>query len=400
MREWILRALIAVKLHGEYSNLYLRKHLKSCDSKDRNLATRIFYGTIQNWSYCEACWQIYAKRKVNDKIAVLLTMSTYQLLFLDKVPAYAIINDAVNLAGLIQPRSKGFVNAILHQVKPLENEKDPIAFETSCPSWVVKMWTKQYGKTQAENMARCSCQILPVTIRCNPLRMDKEEIAQYKTIKSPDIYIGHDITSDPLYISGKISVQDRGSLAIAQFMDVQAGDRVLDCCSAPGTKAMAMAERMKDEGHIDCIDIHAHRVQLIQQDAKRLGLSCIHAQVGDATKLNGLGMYSKVLCDVPCSGYGVLARKPDIKLHMQPSDMDTLIPLQAQILSCASTHVVNGGILVYSTCTLNKKENEKQVDRFLASHPEFILLSQKTIFPNSMHDGFFMAKMQKSKNLV
>ena len=156
---------------------------------------------------------------------------------------------------------------------------------------------------------------------------------------------------------------------------------------------MAMAERMHNQGHIDAYDLHAHRKDLIENDAKRLGIDIIHAGVQDATTLKSSVLYDRILCDVPCSGYGVLSRKPDIKLRMLPEDMDTLIPLQYAILNNVCQYVKKGGIIVYSTCTMNKKENEKQIQRFLKEHDMFSLVDEVNIFSDSKQDGFYMAKL-------
>ena len=194
-----------------------------------------------------------------------------------------------------------------------------------------------------------------------------------------------------------MSIQDEASQMVAYLLDPKPGMRVLDTCSAPGTKATHIAQLMQDEGEILCGDIHEHRVHLIEEGAKRLGITCMKAVVMDATTLENIeGTFDRVLCDVPCSGYGVLANKSDIKYHMESSDMDTLIPLQQKILNCACEKVKQDGVLVYSTCTLNKKENEKQIEAFLSTHEDFILEEQKTIFPfEYQSDGFFMAKLRR-----
>ena len=154
---------------------------------------------------------------------------------------------------------------------------------------------------------------------------------------------------------------------------------------------MAMAEMMYNKGHIDSFDLHAHRKDLIESDAKRLGIDIVHAGVQDATKFKSSVLYDRILCDVPCSGYGVLSRKPDIKLRMLPEDMDTLIPLQYAILNNVCQYVKEGGFIVYSTCTMNKKENEKQIQRFLKEHDMFRLVDAVNIFSDSKQDGFYMA---------
>lgn len=394
MRKWLWKALDEVVNKEVYSNLYLRNHLHEVSERDRALATRIFYGTIQNYRYCRACWSKFVKNKVNDKMDVLLTMSTYQLLFLDKVPSYAIVNDAVNIAKKINVKYAGLTNAVLHKVKHIET-KD-VALKYSLPDWLYKMWVSQYGQEQALIMAKASVNILPFYVRRNVLKTEVEDFSfsEFLCVKDPlYIYTQNDYFHHPYYQKGYMSAQDEGSFAIARFVDPKENEKILDCCAAPGTKTMAMAEMMYNKGHIDSFDLHAHRKDLIESDAKRLGIDIVHAGVQDATKFKSSVLYDRILCDVPCSGYGVLSRKPDIKLRMLPEDMDTLIPLQYAILNNVCQYVKEGGIIVYSTCTMNKKENEKQIQRFLKEHDMFRLVDEVNIFSDSKQDGFYMAKL-------
>ena len=394
MRKWLWKALDEVVNKEVYSNLYLRNHLHEVSERDRALATRIFYGTIQNYRYCRACWSKFVKNKVNDKMDVLLTMSTYQLLFLDKVPSYAIVNDAVNIAKKINVKYAGLTNAVLHKVKHIET-KD-VALKYSLPDWLYKMWVSQYGQEQALIMAKASVNILPLYVRRNVLKTEVEDFSssEFICVKDPlYIYTQNDYFHHPYYQKGYMSAQDEGSFAIAKFVDPKENERILDCCAAPGTKTMTMAEMMYNKGHIDSFDLHAHRKDLIESDAKRLGIDIVHAGVQDATKFKSSVLYDRILCDVPCSGYGVLSRKPDIKLRMLPEDMDTLIPLQYAILNNVCQYVKKGGIIVYSTCTMNKKENEKQIERFLKEHDMFRLVDEVNIFSDSKQDGFYMAKL-------
>ena len=394
MRKWLWKALDEVVNKEVYSNLYLRNHLHEVSERDRALATRIFYGTIQNYRYCRACWSKFVKNKVNDKMDVLLTMSTYQLLFLDKVPSYAIVNDAVNIAKKINVKYAGLTNAVLHKVKHIET-KD-VALKYSLPDWLYKMWVSQYGQEQALIMAKASVNILPLYVRRNVLKTEVEDFSssEFICVKDPlYIYTQNNYFHHPYYQKGYMSAQDEGSFAIAKFVDPKENEKILDCCAAPGTKTMAMAEMMYNKGHIDSFDLHAHRKDLIESDAKRLGIDIVHAGVQDATKFKSSVLYDRILCDVPCSGYGVLSRKPDIKLRMLPEDMDTLIPLQYAILNNVCQYVKKGGIIVYSTCTMNKKENEKQIQRFLKEHDMFSLVDEVNIFSDSKQDGFYMAKL-------
>lgn len=393
-----------------YSNLVLQKRLENANGKDKGLITQIVYGTLQNYRYCRYQWMGFVKMMEQEEIALLLDMSIYQLFFMDKVPAYAIINDAVNIAKKINGRYANLVNAVLHKAdqqkaRAVEGKKEEVlAIETSHPTWLVKMWIKQYGYETTENICRSNLEIKPVTARVNTLKTSKEALLKQEPLfeagsacKDALIYHGSNLAATSYFQEGFISIQDEASQLVAYYVDPKPGMRVLDTCSAPGTKATHMAQLMHDEGEILCGDIHEHRVHLIEEGAKRLAITCMKAQVMDATQLQDVtGEFDRVLCDVPCSGYGVLANKSDIKYHMQSSDMDTLIPLQQQILSCASEKVKIDGILVYSTCTLNKKENEKQIEAFLKNHEDFILEEQQTVFPFTYHsDGFYMAKLRR-----
>ena len=398
MRKFVYHALYEVVYKGVYSNLYLKNNLHKVKEKDRALATTIFYGTLQNYTYLQYVYKQYAKKKVNKKVDVLLCMSIYQLLFLDKIPDYAIIDEANTIAKNELGSLYGFVNAILRKVhkediRLPEDVLERASVEYSMPLWLIKMWNAQYGEQKALSMAKYSNQSMPIYVRVKDESiLDSNFVHVYKNLYK---YLGNNIAALGAYAQGKLSVQDEGSYRIVDYLDVEKKLNVLDCCAAPGTKTMAIAEIMDNTGTITCLDIHKHRVELIQKDIERLGFINVFAKCMDATQIDSLGMFDRILCDVPCSGYGVLSRKPDIKLRMKSEDMDTLIPLQKKILESASHHLKKNGILVYSTCTINKKENEKQIETFLKCHEDFKLMEDHTIFIDDQQDGFYMAKLMK-----
>lgn len=393
-----------------YSNIVLQKKLDMVSAKDKGLITQIVYGMLQNYRFCRFQWESYVKKMDNEEVALLLDMSVYQLLFMDKVPSYAIINDAVEITKHnINSRYAKLVNAVLHKVdqnqilQPTGKPEEVLAIQTSHPTWLVKMWVAQYGYEITEKICQSNLEIKPVTARVNTLKTTRDALLEKESLfekglisKDALIYHGHHLTATQEYQDGLISIQDEASQLVAYLLDPQPNDHILDVCSAPGTKACHMAQLMNDEGSILCGDIHEHRVELIKEGAKRLGITCIQAKQMDATVLDELkeNSFDRVLCDVPCSGYGVLANKSDIKYHMNGNDMDTLIPLQKKILSRGAEMVKNNGVLVYSTCTLNKKENEKQIESFLKDHEDFTLVHMETVFPfQYQSDGFFMAKL-------
>lgn len=414
-REKAFEALCEIVLNGQYSNLYLRKQLNDFNEVDKSFITSLVYGTMQNYLYVRYQWQDYVKDKIAQDMAILMDMSIYQLLMMDKVPEYAIVNEAVDIASRKHKgKYKSMINAMLRrylregkkEVEGLEEEK--LSIETSHPLWLVMMWKSQYGLEKTKQICYEDQKVAHQCARVNTMLSSKEKILAENPMfvegkLSPDalIYMKGNIASTLEYQKGYVTIQDEASQCVAHLLDPKPMEKVLDACAAPGTKTTHLAQLMKNQGEIIALDIHEHRVQLIEEGAKRLGFDIIHPLCLDATTLSEVfeqESFDKVLADVPCSGYGVMKRKNDIKVRMKSSDMDEIIPLQRAILNECATMVKKEGILVYSTCTLNKKENEKQVENFLKTHDDFELLSQRTIFPYEYDtDGFFMAKLRKMK---
>ena len=410
-RKFAYQALCEIILKKTYSNLYLKEHLNKVDEKDRALASNIVYGTLQNHRYVRYQWEYLAKNPVKKEVAILLDMSVYQLLYLENVPSYAILNEAVDLAKKIEPKMGSFVNGVLRNVMRNgkrglpKDEMEALSIRYSYPLWLLKMWSAQYGNELMLRTVHAFQQVQRNSVRVNRMKaspqqlIDTGDFEKGRMCEDALFYIGDaPLATTSYYLEGMVSMQDEASMMVARIMNPKANDKVLDMCSAPGAKACHMAELMHDEGVVVCCDIHPHRVELIRAGAKRLHLKSLQPMVNDATKLEHLQpqSFDRVLCDVPCSGYGVLGRKSDIKLHMESSDMDTLIPLQYDILKQGALMLKPQGVLVYSTCTLNKKENEKQIERFMKEHPNFKLLGMKTIFPHQCQsDGFFIAKLRK-----
>lgn len=400
-RAWVYDALLAVIVNGTYSNLYLKDHLRELPPEKRPLATRMFYGTIQNLAWLEWVWSQYANpKKTSKKAAVLLDLALFQILFMDKVPAYAAIHDMVELAKKrLGSKQAGFINGVLRSItrSPIPEPADQLealALKSSLPLWLLKLWNAQYGQEAMEQMAASANAALPVYVRLSPDNPPAWDDSLQPYGKDMAILTG-EVASSPAYQNGQITVQDPGSHAIAQFLQVQPEDTVLDLCAAPGTKTLDIAQQLKG-GHITALDLHPHRTALIESDARRLHQQDkVTAVCMDATDTSGLGTFDKVLCDVPCSGFGVLARKPDLKLKLDPAALDELLPIQKKLLESGADRLKAGGTLVYSTCTLNKKENEKQVQAFLAAHPDFVLDQEQTIFPDETHNGFYMARLKK-----
>lgn len=405
--------LCDICLGNKYSNLVLRKELNDFSDADKRFITSLVYGTMQNFLYLRYQWESYVETSIAKDMALLMDMSIYQLLFMDKVPTYAVVNEAVEIAGeMHRGKYRTMINAMLRRYLR-EGKKEIIAdpaktlsLETSHPLWLVKMWEKQYGWEITEKICHDNQRVAPLAARVNTNVSSVEEIIANNPLfsrgqLSPDavIYEQGNIANTKEFLTGKITIQDEASQCVALFLDPQPGESILDACAAPGTKTTHIAQIMKNQGEVIATDIHEHRVELIRHGAARLGFSCIKPTCLDATQVYeqfGENRFDRILVDVPCSGYGVMKRKNDIKVHMDSSDMDRIIPVQKQILEATSQCLKDGGILVYSTCTLNKKENDKQIEAFLKEHPEFTCLESRTIFPFDYNcDGFFMAKLQK-----
>lgn len=411
-REKAYKLLCEIILNKQYSNLILRKELNDFDEQDKRFITNIVYGTMQNYLYVRYLWENYVEKSIAKDIAILMDMSIYQIEFMDKVPTYAVVNEAVEIASqLHKGKYKSMVNAMLRRFMREEKRKitgddlTQLSILTSHPLWLVKMWNKQYGYEVTKKICYDNQEVPTLACRVNTLKSSKSELLINKKFRegylSKDalLYEGGNIANTKEFLEGLITIQDESSQCVALMVDPKENERVLDVCAAPGTKTTHMAQLMKNTGEIIACDIHEHRVELIHNSMKRMGLNCIHPQQLDGTLAHDsfeAESFDRILVDAPCSGYGVLKRKNDIKVHMEPSDMDEIIPLQASILESVSSLVKKEGILVYSTCTLNKKENEKQVENFLKNHEEYTLLEMRTIFPYEYHsDGFFMAKFKK-----
>lgn len=400
--------LIGVYLEDKYANLSLRQLKETYSEQSQSFISALVYGTLENGRYLRYQWQSYVNKQPDEELAILLDMSVYQLFFMN-TPSYAVINEANQLA---KQYKKGygasFVNAILRKVEAngrkevdVTDREEKIAIENSYPTWLVKMWKAHYGIEVTEKL--CTYQKLKnkQSLRVNRLKITKEELLKldnrFMALNTPDaLSFEGAIVREKWFKEGYVFVQDENSQKVAWFSDVQPGMRVLDCCAAPGTKTIQLAAIMENKGEIIACDIYPQRVELIKEAIEKAGTDIITPVVYDARKL--YECYDKesfdlVFLDAPCSGLGVLQHKSDIRQRMKPEMIDDIVVLQKELLDSNSSMVKVNGILVYSTCTLNKKENERQIQTFLKNHPQFILIEEVTCFPfENGGDGFYMAK--------
>ena len=399
-RKTILDILLRVFSENGYASLMMRR--MKADEKDAAFIAECVYGTLRNYSLLEYQWRHLAK-KTRMRTALLLDMSVYQLLFMD-VPAYAAINEAVELA---DRHEKKFVNALLRQVSKngmITPQQDEIRY--SHPKWIAAMFKAHYG---AENAVKIMAynQTRPVLYgRINTLKTTREEVEAVQGITFIDDtcfrYEGA-LQKTDLFRSGKVLIQNYSSQQIVRYLDVRAGMRVLDACAAPGTKTQQIAMLMNNQGEIIANELHENRTKLIDELMERTGVSIVTSRSSDASVYDEhqKESYDRVLLDVPCSGLGDLSHKPEIRWHLKPEDIDQITAIQAKILEANAPYVKPGGILVYSTCTLNRKENENRIRAFLERHTEYELCEEHTFFPFvTKSDGFYCAKLIRTVETV
>lgn len=414
-RKVALEILLKYKLEKSYLNLTIHAMFSryQLTNEQKDFITRVVYGTVQNMLYLEYALKPYIKTRVKPFEKMLILMSLYQHYFMDNIPDYAIVSEAVSLAKKKKgTKTANFINAVLKkaiQAKPcLEHLDDltKLSIETSHPLWMVKMFCKQYGLDKTTRICHAFLEVPYKTARVNTLMISRDQLvknplwSEGKLSKDAVYFRGGNIASSKEYHEGLVTIQDESSQMVARLLNPQKTDYVLDMCSAPGGKTTHLAMLMENQGRIDAYDLYEHKIALIKENLKRLHIHNVHPQAHDALTLDEVyenETFDKILLDAPCSGLGVLARKPEIKYH-DSSQMDEIIEIQKKLLEKAYALLKKGGNIVYSTCTINKKENEKQIAMFTQNHQDMKVMAEKTILPYEYHsDGFYMCLLSKEK---
>lgn len=401
-------ALYKIFYDNAYSNIALDKAIRDVES-DKAFISALVYGVCERRITLDYFIEKYVTSKPKPKIMTILRMGAYQLLFMDKVPSSASINESVKLTKDInQSYYSSLVNAVLHKIDRDRAMPDDLSVKYSVPKNLINMWVKQYGKDVVEDFLPYVNDRPPIFAVPNTIFVNKEEL-QYELLCENiecevvgDIVMitsPFDLNKSIAFKNGLFHIEDLSSYECALSLGAKAGDVVLDMCSAPGGKAFTIAEKMGNKGKIYAFDLHRHRVNQIEQGAKRLGIDIIEATINDATVFNNnLPKADKILCDVVCSGFGIIRRKPEIR-YKNLDSIAQLPAIQLQILETSSRYLKNNGTIIYSTCTLNKKENEKVVNAFIDNNSDFTLISEKTTFPSQYGgDGFYVAVIKKNEN--
>lgn len=421
-RELALNVLYKIEVGEAYSNTTLDKELNNSNlSKvDKALASELVYGVLTWKLTLDEIVQRYSLvklKKISNWIINILRIGIYQIAFLDRIPESAAVNESVNLAKRYgHEASTRFVNAVLRKVSKDEVDKlidylktktktdyEIISILTSHPVWMVQKLLEEYDKKFVTELLNANNIVPDITIRANTLRTTREELKKLFDLKQIDCKLGN--LPDSILVKklnnfdGQLYVvQDEAAQLACLKLDPKENESILDACAAPGGKTTYIAQLMKNTGRIDAWDIYEHRVKLIKETASKMGITNITTRIADASEYHTqlYEKYDRVLLDVPCSGLGVIRKKPDIKWTRKIEDLDALLNTQKLILECCSAYVKTGGIVVYSTCTILKEENEMQIEKFLQKHKEFKLLEEIKLYPNTNGtDGFYIAKLEK-----
>lgn len=440
VRETALELLEGIEKNQSYSNLLLNHAIErnQVPQRDIGLLTELIYGTLQRKMTLDYFLKPFLKnsKKIESWVLQLLRLTVYQMVYLDKIPDRAAIFEAVEIAKKRGHKGiAGMVNGVLRSIQregipSLDDITDPIirlSIETSHPEWLVRRWAEQFGFEKTKEMAEVNLTAPMQTARVNTARTTRENcISQleeegYLVEKSPIIpaairSLKGNLASSSVFKEGLITIQDESSMLVAYALGAMDNENILDACAAPGGKSTHIAEKMHNTGEVVALDLHEHKVKLINDNARRLGLTNILPIAMDsreATEQFKHETFDRILLDAPCSGLGVMRRKPDMKYTKKEQDLFRLSSIQQDLLKAVAPLLKKGGILVYSTCTVDKQENENVVAAFLKENPEFEGDSQFTnrmpeairpliqgfdlqIFPQDFSsDGFYIACLRK-----
>ena len=428
VRLLCVRTLIRAEETKSYGNLALNSALQKAalEARDAALCTAIFQGVTERRLTLDACIAAHSKRppeQLDLPVRNVLRCGIYELLYLH-TPESAVVNLwTESVKKLKKASASGMVNAVLRgflrggkQIPMPDEPQKAMAVQYSVPESLIELLIQDHGAETVIAFLENALEVPPIYVRRNPLTCTEAEfraqIAAEPVSGIPDAYcLDRGAHSEVKNAGALMHVQDLASQLCCLALDPQPGETVLDVCAAPGGKTFTIAELMQNQGHVYAYDLHENRVSLIRKGAAALHLTCVEAQTGDA-RLTEKPLADRVLCDVPCSGYGVLRRKPEIR-YKPPAETEGLPEIQYQILEAAAKAVRPGGVLVYSTCTVLKRENEDVVRRFLAAHPAFRLekvwqnipalagygQEMTTLFPAMCgSDGFFLAKLRADES--
>lgn len=419
------RSLVKSEKDGSYSNLVLSSVLdqaKDLTAEDRALFSKLYLGVVEKkitLDYLLSKISSIPLNKLSSEVLTLLELGLFQILYMDRIPGHAAVYETVEIAKKHCRNASGFVNAVLRRGLQEKDTlpdalqlpgKKGLSLRYGYPKWMVSLWQEAYGKEQCEEILRAQNTPAPLTLRVNTLKISLSEmealLSEHNVPYHRNPLCKNGITLEksmpisriPGNDEGLFFVQDAAAQRAIDRLEIRAGEQVLDLCAAPGGKSFAAAMDTDDQGKVLSLELYPKRLALIREGAKRLGIQSLTACENDSTGIRDewKEAFDKVICDVPCSGYGVIAKKPDIR-HKKMEEAASLPSLQLAILKAGAAAVKPGGRILYSTCTLNPEENEKVTDAFLEENPHFIRIGKReTLFPKGgENDGFFSDLLEK-----
>jgi 16S rRNA (cytosine967-C5)-methyltransferase len=437
-RELALQNLLAIEAEGAYANLAGHQPKGTLSEPERRLAHELTQGVTRrrgtlDWTLSKLLKDPLSK--LTPAIRNVLRLGAYQLLFLERVPDAAAVNESVKLARQYGHEGVAkLVNGVLRSLGRQKDQLEPPTFADSpvdalearysLPRWLAERWHRDFG-AEAEGLGAWSIKTPHLALRANTLKVTPEQLAEALTAAgvafepstvAPEGFRLQgtvDVTALPGYNEGWWYVQDEGAMAVSRCLAPQPGEVVIDVGAAPGGKTTHLAQLMDNRGEIFAVDAHAGRLRRLEENAERLGVTIAHSTTLDATDLSTLPAADRILLDVPCSGLGVLPRKPDVRWRQNPEAIAGLTDVQGKLLEAAATQLKPGGTIVYCTCTISPEENQAVIRRFLQAHPEFRLGDLTKCLPASWHadledhgmiqllpprhgvDGFFIAQLVK-----
>ncbi len=413
------KILSKIERDKAYSNITVDTVLSQNDVASAPFVCALVYGVLERkitLDYYLSKVLTQPIKKLNPQVLTILRMGVYQIKYMDKVPVSAAVNESVKLSKKVKCAfASGLINSVLRKIAndeiPLpstDNRIYDLSVKYSCPENLVSHFINDYGYIKAEEILASTIGAVPVILRVNTLKTTPNKLVENlkqegitakllpNMTNAVEIVDGNSVFKTDAYKNGYFHAQDLASQICIENLAPQKDDVVFDMCSAPGGKSFTMAEMMDNNGEIYSFDLYNHKIKLINDGAERLEIDIINAQIGDASVYNSnLPKADKILCDVPCAGLGVIRRKPEIK-YKDFDFIDKLCELQYNILDTASLYLKDKGVIMYSTCSLSKKENEDVCERFLSEHKEFKNGGFTTLFPQECNtDGFFFAKLIK-----
>lgn len=422
-RKTAYLTLLDIEKNKAYSNLSLKNNIGQQKPQNQPFVREIVYGVLKNKLLLDYYLSPFIRSgltKLKKQDITLLRMGAYQLIYMNSVPHYAAVNETVALARYFAKGRERFINGVLRNLSkkiddnclpPLpDRNADFIKYSSvrySVNPWIVKLWEDAYGQERAEKILSASNDIPGLSIRVNTLKNTPDELkdklerqgfqVRFSEHTSRGLIVnGTGVLDTELFKEGMFSVQDEASIIASDILGAKPGDLVIDVCAAPGGKTFATAEMMKNRGKIISMDKYMHKLEMMQKEAEKNKMDIVHTICHDST--TAIGDFEekadRVLADVPCSGLGVLRRKPEIK-YKSDEEMKELIARQGQILAASARYVRPGGVLVYSTCTINPEENERQIEKFTGNNTDYTVEKTINLFPTEGTDGFFICRMIK-----